>query len=572
MSIPVVWLSYRKPEIISRGYWDQGVLERLFNHTLWRPYGAYKYEHFDGFEELGEARGAVVVLPAQHHVDYIERLNNDIADLDWCLLILAGDECSIFPWQEVKHPNLKLWIMTPRPQLHADSGARFIGAGWREDTPDILAACTDGSAGRSMDWFFAGQITHERRQQFAEVFRGLSGGELIATPGFTQGLDREEYLRRMTEAKVVPCPAGPGTPDTFRLFEALEAGCVPLADATNPEGWVGYWDLVFGDVPFPIVSDWSDAPAILKQALREWPDNGIRCSAWWQNYKRQLAYDLNEDVRTLSGEVVLSPPHESITVLVPTSPIPSHPDTTIIEETLGSLRSQPDLANAEIIVMVDGVREEQQDRLGDYTEYVKRLVALCGRWHNVVPLVSEEHLHQAMLTKWALGMVRTPTILFVEHDTPVVGVIPWGGMVEAIVSDRADVIRLHHEASILAPHRYLMVDAKPRHECDVPMSRTVQWSQRPHLASTDFYRWMISTYFGDQSRTMIEDVMYGVVETHWREMGVRGWEKFRLWLYNPGGDIKRSTHLDGRGDDPKFSMKIAYNGDTPEFAPFPRDL
>jgi hypothetical protein len=74
----------------------------------------------------------------------------------------------------------------------------------------------------------------------------------------------------------------------------------------------------------------------------------------------------------------------------------------------------------------------------------------------------------------------------------------------------------------------------------------MQWSQRPHLASTAFYRQMIKNYFNPKSRTMIEDVIHGVVIESCRKDAVMGWYSRRLWIYTPEGNIKRSYHLDGR--------------------------
>ncbi len=91
------------------------------------------------------------------------------------------------------------------------------------------------------------------------------------------------------------------------------------------------------------------------------------------------------------------------------------------------------------------------------------------------------------------------------------------------------------------------------------MMRTAQWSQRPHLASTAFYRDMIDRYFNPQSRTMIEDVMHGIVHEAYQREGEMGWNLWRLWIYTPETDslgIKRSYHLDGRGADPKYDMDI----------------
>lgn len=566
--IRVVWVSYKQPDIIARGYWDHGLLERIFDRRIWTPVGAHEYTHYTDFGDVPEGEGAVVVVPAQHHHDQVKRLNRDLARLSWCLLILTGDECALFPWRSIIHPNLRLWIMTPRPETHADSGARFIGEGWHVDTPDVIA--TIPLDAERTDWFFAGQVTHQRREECVAALKDVPNGELIETPGFTQGLDRHDYLQRLGRAKIAPAPSGPGTPDSFRLFEALEAGTVPLADAVTPEGWTGYWDLLLGKPPFPVVEDWGAAPEIIEAILGVWPEYAARLTAWWQQYKRNLVYMMDSDVTDLSdlpGRV--DQPSDRVTVIMPTSVIPSHPDTRIIEETIGSIREQPGLAHAEIMVMADGIRAEQADCRDRYDEYLRRLTLLAMRLRNVVVYVADEHLHQGCLTRNALKHVRTPTVLFVEHDTPICGDIPWTELTMAVMSGQANVIRFHHEALVLKVHQHLMLDKIPVKIHGAPLLRTVQWSQRPHLASTDFYREMIDTYFGSKSRTMIEDVMHGVVDQAWREHGVEGWDQFKLWMFAPNGDIKRSLHSDGRGEDPKYDMLYAYDGDKPEGAPAP---
>lgn len=568
MRVPVVWVSYRRPNIISRGYWDQGLLERILDRRAWRPAGAIGYSHHDGFEELpADAAGAVVVVPAQHHhmADEVERLNRDLARLSWVVLILTGDECSLFPWTAVDHPRMRMWVMTPRPHLHREMIDRtalqptFFGEGYHAEIPDLLAGLVKEADQRPLDWFFAGQVTHERRQALAAALRRLGdrwSGDLVETPGFTKGLPREEYLRRMASAKVVPCPSGPGTPDSFRLYEALEAGALPLADATTPEGWGGFWSFVYGDVPFPVVEDWRQVGGVIDEALAGWPANANRAAAWWQAEKRRLAYRLDDDVRALcAAQGSTDQLADLITVLVPTSPIPSHPSTAIIEETLDSLEVAG-LSGCETIVMADGVRPEQEHRRDDYEEFLRALLwdANHGR-RNVLPLLFDAHHHQAAMTRVALAHVRTPLVAFVEHDTPLVGEIPWRAMASAILSGSAevDVIRLHHEAQVLAEHEYLMVDPRPFVVDGVPLRRTSQWSQRPQLASATWYRSMLDEHFAPDARTMIEDRIYGPVATPWVER--RQWGRIcKLWLYSPDGDLKRSTHLDGRAGEDKYGM------------------
>lgn len=245
---------------------------------------------------------------------------------------------------------------------------------------------------------------------------------------------------------------------------------------------------------------------------------------------------------------------ENITVLVVTSPIQSHPDTRIIDETIGSIRTH--LPDSEIIICIDGVREEQEHYKKNYQEYTRRILWKCSNEWNATPLLFEEHTHQANMTRKALGLVKTPLILFVEHDTPITPdrEIPFEKLSNYILDKKANVIRLHHEALVLDVHEYLMIG-----DIEDDIQATYQWSQRPHLASTEFYKGMLEEFFPPQAKTMIEDLIYGRLESAYRDRGKAGWDRFRVWLYNPGGDIKRSYHLDGREGDPKYEETFGIN-------------
>lgn len=559
--IPVVWHDRPAPgKNIGRGYWDQGLLERFFAGLLWRT--GLRFEHRNDFP----AGGAVVVIPARFHAADVDIINAELARLDWCVVILSSDEEALFPHDAIRHPNCRVWTATPHPDRF--SGDRVLGHYLPPQATDLIAGCEHDE--RPLDWFWSGQANHTRREDLWKALRRLPGGEAHRTPGFTQGMPPADFYGRLCAAKVAPAPAGPATPDSFRLWEALEAGCVPIADACSarvPNG--GYW-VLFGDVPFPTVDDWRELPDVLASALADWSMLSVECSAWWQQHKRSLAKRLTADIIAVSGVVPERLVDDDVTVIVPTSPTPGHPSTDVIAETLASIRAQ--LPAAQIIVTCDGVRPELEYRRPDYELYLRRLMWLCNHSPNVVPVVRRDHGHQGLTTRAALELVDTPMVLFVEHDTPLCGSIPWDGMAAAIRTGHANLIRLHHEASVLEPHRHLMLDSSPQIVAGVPMLRTVQWSQRPHLASTEFYRRLIHRYFGSESRTMIEDVMHGVVDNAWRRHGEAGWDDWRIWLYAPDGDMKRSLHLDARGDDPKFEDQFvfAYDSDSvPEGAPYP---
>jgi len=561
--INVVFKSWKK-ETPNRGYWDHAFIEAIFERDLWKPVRGYEYVYHDDFVfDLDNIHGAIVVIPARYHSDQItiDKINRDIEHLEWVLVMLVGDEEAIFPSEKLYHKNMKIHVMTPHMGKHKNAD-RFMVNGWTPKTREFLKKNTEEASERPLDWFFAGQVTHSRREKSVKAMRKMENGKLVETPGFTQGINHEEYHKHMASAKVVPCPSGAVIPDSFRMYEALEAGCLPFADGKAPKLKVkGYWNFLFGEdnLPFPVITDWRTLKGLTQYHVDTYPLAANKTFSWWQKYKRQTVYDLEDDVHTLSKiEVNADDVNDKITVLVPTSPTKSNPSTKDIEETIGTVREK--LPTAEIIIMIDGVREEQQGRAKKYHEYIKRLLWKCNfEWKNVLPLVFDSHHHQVAMTREALKLVKTPTILFVEHDTPLCEEIPFDNLVDAVIGGDANMIRLHHEALILDVHKHLMLDEIPQTVKGVQMTRTAQWSQRPHVASTDYYKDMLHSYFSSEARCMIEDGIHGKLAEAFASRGQVGWNEFKVWIYTPiSSDIKRSYHIDGRQGDSKFDDKFIY--------------
>lgn len=522
--------------------WDCNVLDLLFANRLF-PTGL-EFERFDAYP-VG-ADGIILIIPGRYWAGHEQEITEAIRRYEWVLAIRTGDEEDLFDIAAVEHPAIHWWIQTPRPRKDYGT-ARFLPLGYPphfNDVPDV---------GKSVDVFLSAQCTHQRRAQaFDALARVTRTKRVQATAGFTQGMPANEYTGRMAAARVAPAPSGAVSPDSFRVYEALEAHTIPIADDVSPVyDSRGYWQRMFPDAPFPVLTDYDDLPGYIDDCLRDYPQRANRVTAWWIARKRELAASLQEDLTALSANPPKVPNISPITVLVTCSPIPSHPNTEILEETIESVRAQ--LPDAEIILSFDGVRAEQEHRRADYEAFIQRALWLADhRWGNVLPLIHAEHLHQAVCTKRALEHVRTPLMLFVEHDTPLTGEIPWGDLAETILAGDANVIRMHHEASVLEPHRYLMLDDEPQKVRSVPMMRTIQWSQRPHLASVAWYRELLGRWFPADEKDFIEDVVYGRLITAHERDGDMGWMGWRTWIYTPDGDIKRSYHTDGRAGEDKF--------------------
>jgi hypothetical protein len=237
-------------------------------------------------------------------------LSAEVADYDWVIFVSIGDEASEFPLHLLVHPNMKIWAQSPKPgRTHAD---RYLIEGYPADQRGIMS--TMDLVDRDLDFFFAGQITHQRRidcfKALQEMRRpGLGRWEhftiksvLCPTQSFGAGLSHETYYLFMKQAKVIPCPAGPATPDSFRMAEALEAGCVPLLDGYALDGVRGYWDIVFGkNHPFWVIEDWSTVEEVMEKVLANWEAENRACQFFWRGYKLGFRQWLIKDLISLGA-------------------------------------------------------------------------------------------------------------------------------------------------------------------------------------------------------------------------------------------------------------------------------
>jgi len=548
VTVPLIWLS-RHEGIDAIGPWDTGILQHMFNGTLW-PHAIEFESTWSNSREIDEKyrdRVAVVVLPSRHHYDDTEWVTEQIAKLKGVLIILSSDEGHGFPWRGIRHENIKFWVQSPDPSNYSDARWAFMfGYGWRSEFPILAAQHARPSHDRKLDWFFSGQVTNDTRRRAMpglRTARGITNGVLNETDGFAKGLSVFEYVDRLSQSWFVPCPGGPSDIDSFRLYEALECGCIPLVDFDMPDGSQrGYWEFVYGKNPLYKIQGWGGIGELINDAMSNRVEASARVSAWWQQTKRGIVKQLENDLQTLGVEIE---PWAKTTVLITCSPIASHPSMEILMETLGSLPRR----NMEIILALDGVRPEQQGMADNYYEFAHRVAQYCEHFlWPAIPFIAPVWLHQMRLTEMALNMATTPTVLFMEHDTPLLDdrFIDWDGIVELVENDHLDVIRFHHEELILPVHDYMMVDRETKTMLGVPIRRTRQWSQRPAVYNTDYFKRILFEYFTPGAKCFIEDRMHSFAQSK------RG---HRLAIYHPDDDrsgIRRSGHTDGRAGGPKY--------------------
>lgn len=301
----VVWANLN-PEADARGSWDQGVVEELtagYEHQAW---GEGSWVAPTPTERGG---GAIVVVPGQHNrfAQWAPVLADQIASLPWALTIVTSDEEALFPVELLPHDDKHLiW-----GQYHARREFdRLIPIGIPPKTGIIPRGTPDEH--RDLDVFFAGQNTHARREELIDTMKDMATepghGNIswVASTGFRAGLERDDYLACMARTRIAPCPSGYHSLDSFRLYEAIAAGALPIIETSTPDGEEAeFWDALFGpERPIPRLASWTEGLPLLVDDYRDdeqWRNERDCIQAWWADYQRDLAADFAATIARLQS-------------------------------------------------------------------------------------------------------------------------------------------------------------------------------------------------------------------------------------------------------------------------------
>ena len=132
------------------------------------------------------------------------------------------------------------------------------------------------------------------------------GENLYVMPsnGFAGGYNVGLYSAIMEDSIYAPCPAG-NNPETIRLYDALELGCIPIS--LSHEFLLSKDALAsLGPVPFPLLGSWSELPQFLvemKEKLISNPNEIFelqqRCIDWWSSFKMSMQKKIADRIDAL---------------------------------------------------------------------------------------------------------------------------------------------------------------------------------------------------------------------------------------------------------------------------------
>jgi len=158
---------------------------------------------------------------------------------------------------------------------------------------------TIANQNRPYTWSFAGYLKKSDRMLICNLFNHIEPHFLHESTGFNSGIiDPITYRDVILRSKFVLCPVGNCSIDTFRLYEALEGGSIPVTLVTNVNQpyirmIANYWQAIFGtaNIPFIMSNTWEENVQKVIYLLKNenvYNDLKGHVASFWKQYKEQL--------------------------------------------------------------------------------------------------------------------------------------------------------------------------------------------------------------------------------------------------------------------------------------------
>ena len=99
--------------------------------------------------------------------------------------------------------------------------------------------------------------------------------------GSNDSLNSNKYYEILCNSIYVPVPHGFFHPETYRFYEALESGCIPLVE--NPHN---FYDVIYSNNPIKKLTTWSEARNFIKQNYKNKSltlEYSEELNYWWKS-------------------------------------------------------------------------------------------------------------------------------------------------------------------------------------------------------------------------------------------------------------------------------------------------
>jgi GR25 family glycosyltransferase involved in LPS biosynthesis len=261
--------------------YESNWLQDLFQTQQFNIKQVSMYDDLDEYDELI----VIIIRPKwQEQTLWLETLRSYGKKFK---ILHIGDEHSqdpihMYSWPEVTGV-LRFYT---RSDLPVDPKIIVLPLGYHaqfKGNRDVPHMSTPDLPFRELMWSFAGTDWHNRCKNL-EILNKIE-------PNFSKWfedwndqkqLKDDEYISLLLNSKFIPCPGGQNT-ETFRFYEALDCGCIPLFIDCPP--------VLDGKIPFLKMQNWEHAAALMhhfRENIEQMEDYRRAILVSWAKYKMEL--------------------------------------------------------------------------------------------------------------------------------------------------------------------------------------------------------------------------------------------------------------------------------------------
>lgn len=271
--------------------WEEDWLMELLDGLDLQIIEDYKYEKF--------IDNSIIVISAVHNTKGVEEYFSKLKSLNYKFgIIHLSDERYTAPtnfYPDAQFVFRNYW----HKQFLNQKNVKMFGLGYKTGFWKDCELQPKAAAHRDYSWSFAGQITQKpTRENMIVNMKRVPNHFIYEIFDWNDpnSLQTSVYRDLLLNSIFVPCPTGYWNMDSFRLYESLECGCIPIVE-NKP---IDYFAKFYGKHPFLTVDSWEQAPEIINELLSN-PEllemKRVECYLWWLEYKKQLNSDLTEIIR-----------------------------------------------------------------------------------------------------------------------------------------------------------------------------------------------------------------------------------------------------------------------------------
>jgi len=236
--------------------------------------GKIKYKIILSEDEL-EQNDILIIIDSsiEEKENLYEKLNLICSKI---FLFHLGDEPGIYDFSNIYNKCSNVWRTFCSNKYFKDNKVKCIPIGYKS------GVINNKEKKRKYKWSFVGTPHKSSRHDLLFQLSEIKPFYTHITKKFDENIISVDQMNEvLSSSHFMPCPNGFVHPETYRIYEALECGCIPIV-----ENAYNYYSRLFPKNPFIAVNKWLDA----KNTIKNWKENQIEekrneCIAWWQDYK-----------------------------------------------------------------------------------------------------------------------------------------------------------------------------------------------------------------------------------------------------------------------------------------------